>query len=94
MTKKNGATALRGSAWPEKPFELFYVPHPKVGRVLLGPFLTLADAELGIVAVLSPGAVVISALIDCLGDFTHWHGQSSGAVVRLFAGAAREVPND
>ncbi|VVQ14203.1 hypothetical protein PS934_04063 [Pseudomonas fluorescens] len=62
MTKKNGANAPRGSAWPEKPVELFYVTHPKAERVQLGPFLTLADAELGIVVMRSPGAVAISVL--------------------------------
>jgi hypothetical protein len=65
MTKKNDANAPRGSAWPEKPVEQFYVAHPKVGRALLGPLLKLANA-----------------------------GQNNGVVPRLFASAARGVPND
>ena len=36
--------ALRGSAFPKKAIELFYVSHPKAERALLGPFLGQADA--------------------------------------------------
>ncbi|HBN8651918.1 hypothetical protein PP479_02080 [Pseudomonas aeruginosa] len=79
--------ALTGSACPKKANELFYVTHPKASRALLGPFLSLADAECGCRLVRSDGASVVSVLVDQIDPFTLWHAQSNGRVVRSFGGA-------
>ena len=89
MQIKNGALAPTGSACPEKVTELFYVTHPKATRAMLGPFLTLAEAELGVLVMRSSGAVVTSSMVDHLDDFTRWHAVNNGQVVSVFAGSAR-----
>lgn len=55
MKIQNGASALTGSACPNKATELFYVTHPKAPKALLGPFLSQADAECGRVVMRSAG---------------------------------------
>jgi hypothetical protein len=85
MKIQNGASALTGSACPEKVAELFYVSHPKVAKALLGPFLTLADAQCGVVVMRSPGAVVTSVLVESVDDITRWHAINNGNVCRAFA---------
>lgn len=89
MKIQNGACAPTGAACPKKVIELFYVTHPKATRALLGPFLTLAEAELGVVVMRSAGAVVTSSMVDHLDDFTRWHAVNNGQVVSVFAGSAR-----
>lgn len=89
MKIQNGACAPAGSACPQKVTELFYVTHPKATRALLGPFLTQAEAELGVLVMRSAGAVVTSSLVDHLDDFTRWHAVKNGQVVSVFAGSAR-----
>jgi hypothetical protein len=87
MKIQNSAQALAGSACPKKATELFYVTHPKVPKALLGPFLTEADAECGRIVMRSADAVVTSALVDHLDDFTRSHAVNNGQVCRAFAGA-------
>ena len=76
-------------ACPKKTTTLFYVTHPKIAKALLGPFLTEADAECGRVVMRSADAVVTSALVKSVDDFTQWHAVNNGQVMRAFAGAAR-----
>lgn len=78
-------------ACPKKIAELFYVTHPKAPKVLLGPFLTVADAECGCVVMRSADAVVTACLIDSLDDLTYWHAVNNGQVVQAFACAARSA---
>ncbi|EJM73368.1 hypothetical protein [Pseudomonas sp. GM55] len=87
MKTQNSAQALTGSACPKKATELFYVTHPKAPKALLGPFLTEADAECGRIVMRSADALVTSALIDHLDDFTRSHAVNNGQVCRAFAGA-------
>ena len=89
MQNQNSALALTGAACSQKVTELFYVTHPKTTRALLGPFLTLAEAELGVVVMRSAGAVVTSSMVDHLDDLTRWHAVNNGQVVSVFAGSAR-----
>lgn len=89
MKIQNGATASTGSACPKKATELFYVIHPKVPKALLGPFLTVADAECGRVVMRSADAQVKTCLVDSIDDIIHWHGVNNGKVCRAFAGADR-----
>ena len=90
MKIQNGASALTGSACPEKTTELFYVTHPKAPKALLGPFLTQADAECGRVVMRSAGAHVTACLVDSMDELTHWHAIINGQIVRAFAGADRK----
>jgi hypothetical protein len=90
MKIQNGASALTGSACPEKTTELFYVTHPKAPKALLGPFLTQADAECGRVVMRSAGAHVTACLVDSMDELTHWHAINNGQIVRAFAGADRK----
>ena len=89
MQNQNSAQALTGSACPEKATELFYVTHPKAPRAVLGPFLSLADAECGRVVLRSADAVVTACLVDSLDELTYWHAVNNGQVCRAFAGADR-----
>ena len=89
MSNQTCKKAGTPKACPKKIAELFYVPHPKAPKALLGPFLTEADAECGRVVMSSTDAVVTACLIDSLGDLTYWQAINSGQVVRAFAGAAR-----
>ncbi|NWB48789.1 hypothetical protein [Pseudomonas gingeri] len=75
-------------ACPKKVTELFYLTHPKAPKALLGPFLTEGDAECGRIVMRSADAVVTSALVDHLDDFTRWHSENNGQVCRAFAGSA------
>ena len=93
MQIQNGASALTGSACPEKTTELFYVTHPKAPKALLGPFLTEADAECGRVVMRSADAVVTACLVDSIDELTYWHGVNNGQVCRAFAGADRQGVN-
>ena len=81
--------ALTGSACQEKATELFCVTNPKAPRAVLGPFLSLADAECGRVVLRSADAVVTACLVDSLGELTYWHAVNNGQVCRAFAGADR-----
>ena len=89
MKIQNGASALTGSACPNKATELFYVTHTRAPKALLGPFLTQADAECGRVVMRSAGAQVTACLVDGIDDITRWHGVNNGQVCRAFAGAAK-----
>ncbi|AVH35917.1 hypothetical protein AL532_06170 [Pseudomonas monteilii] len=80
-------SAVTGSACPKKAAELFYVSHPKADRNLLGPFLSLADAECGRVVLRSPDAVVTACRVESLDELTYWHAVNNGQVCRTFAGA-------
>ena len=89
MKIQNGASALTGSACPNKATELFYVTHTRAPKALLGPFLTQADAECGRVVMRSAGAQMTACLVDSIDDITRWHGVNNGQVCRAFAGADR-----
>jgi len=93
MKIQNSAQALMGLAFPKKVAELFYVPHPKAPKALLGPFLTETDAECGRAVMRSADAVVTACLIDSLDDLTYWHARNNSQVVRAFAGAERQGVN-
>ncbi len=80
-------SAVTGSACPKKAAELFYVSHPKADRNLLGPFLSLADAECGRVVLRSPDAVVTACRVESLDELTYWQAVNNGQVCRTFAGA-------
>jgi hypothetical protein len=90
MKIQNSAQALTGSACPKKATELFYVTHPKVPKALLGPFLTEADAECGRIVMRNTDAVVTSALVHYLDDFTRSHAVNNGQVCQAFAGTDRQ----
>lgn len=90
MKIQNGASALTGSACPEKATELFYVTHPKAPKALLGPFLSQADAECGRVVMRSAGAQVTACLVDSIDELARWHTINNGQIVRAFAGADRK----
>lgn len=64
--------------------ELFYVTHPKAGRALLGPFLSLEEAEHGRRLMHSADAVVRSCTVSHLDEFTRWHAVNNGEVCRAF----------
>lgn len=83
---QRGQVPATDSACPEKVAELFYVTHPKVAKALLGPFLTEADAQYGVVVMRSPGAMVTSVLVESVDDITRWHAINNGKVCRAFAG--------
>ncbi|MGG5291345.1 hypothetical protein [Pseudomonas shirazensis] len=87
MSERNGALAPTGSACSKKATELFYVTHPKVERALLGPFLSQAAAECGLVILRSADAVVTACIIDSLDELTYWHAVNNGQVCRAFAGS-------
>lgn len=89
MKIQNGASASTGSACPKKATELWFVTHPKVPKVLLGPFLSEADAECGCVVMRSADAQVTACLVDRIDDITHWHGVNNGQVCQAFSGADR-----
>lgn len=90
MKIQNGASALTGSACPNKATELFYVTHPKAPKALLGPFLSQADAECGRVVMRSAGAQVTACLVDSIDELAGWHAINNGQIVRAFAGADRK----
>ena len=92
MKIQNSAQALMGLAFPKKVAELFYVPHPKAPKALLGPFLTETDAECGRAVMRSADAVVTACLIDSLDDLTYWHAVNNGRICRVLAGAAKGAP--
>ena len=89
MSNQTCKLAGKSTACPQKVTELFYVTHPKATRALLGPFLTLAEAELGVLVMRSAGAVVTSSMVDHLDDFTRWHAVNNGQVLSAFAEGAR-----
>lgn len=74
---------------PKKVTELFYVPHPKVRKALMGPFLTEADVACGRLVMRSADTQVTACLIDSLDDLTYWHAGKNGRICRAFAGAAK-----
>jgi hypothetical protein len=84
MNVQKGALAPAGSACLKKATTLFYVTHSKCAKPLLGPFLTAADAECGRQVMRSEGATVTSSQAE-LDQFTKWHAENNGAVVRVFA---------
>lgn len=91
MKIQNGASALTGSACPNKATELFYVTHTRAPKALLGPFLTQADAECGRVAVRGAAAAqMMTCLVDSIDELAHWHAINNGQIVRAFAGADRK----
>ncbi|MEA9996307.1 hypothetical protein QN382_12510 [Pseudomonas sp. 10B1] len=86
MKIQNGASTPTLPARPKKAIELFFVTHPKAPKALLGPFLSKADAECGLVVMRSAEAVVTSSLVDGIDEFTRWTGINNGAICRAFAG--------
>jgi hypothetical protein len=89
MNNQTCKTAGSPKACPKKVTELFYVTHPKAPKALMGPFLTEADAECGRIVMRSADAVVTSALVKSVDDFTQWRAVNNGQVIRAFAGAAQ-----
>ncbi|PBJ08461.1 hypothetical protein [Pseudomonas sp. ACN5] len=87
MSNQTCNTAGTPKACPKKVTKLFYVTHPKTPKPLMGPFLTEADAECGRIVMRNADAVVTSALVDHLDDFTRSHAVNNGQVCRAFAGA-------
>lgn len=91
MKIQNGALASTGSACLKKANELFYVVHPKALKPLLGPFLTVEDAECGRVVMRSSDAAVEARPIGAIDEFTYWHAINNGQVMHAFAAVpARE----
>lgn len=90
MKIQNGASALKGSACPNKATELFYVTHPRAPKALLGPLLTQADVECGRVVMLSVIAKVTACLVDSIDELAQWHAINNGQIVRAIAGADRK----
>ncbi len=90
MKIQNGASALTGSACPNKATELFYVTHTRAPKALLGPFLTQADAECGRVVMRSAATNVTACLVDAINELARWHAINNGQIVRAFAGADRK----
>ncbi len=84
MHTKNGAHAPMGSACLEKAATLYFVTHPKAPRPLFGPFLSQADAELGLIAIRSAGAVVEARPHYCMDDLTRIRAEAHGRTVRAF----------
>lgn len=69
---------------PTHAAELFFVTHPKVEKPLFGPFLSHVDADLGRIAIRSPGAMVEARLVDCVDDLTRIRAGAHGRVIRAF----------
>ncbi|MNF66106.1 hypothetical protein D3C85_1488280 [compost metagenome] len=90
MMRNNPTCKSAGTpkACPQNAVELFYLSHPKMAKSLLGPFLSEADAECGRIVMRSPGAVVTSALVEHLDEFTRWKAINNGQVMRHFAKGA------
>lgn len=91
MIKTTCKKAGMPKACLKKVLELWYIPHPKGAKALLGPFLIEADAECGRVVMHSTDTMVTAYLVDSIDDFTCWHGVNNGQVCRAFAGAAKGV---
>ncbi|MDF5890708.1 hypothetical protein P4A93_03565 [Pseudomonas syringae pv. syringae] len=85
MKIKNGALALAGSFDPKKITQLFYVTHNKLSKPVLGPFLSHADAECGLIVIRSKDTAVMAESVKACDHWTYWRAANNGRICRLFA---------
>ena len=84
MPRQNPRPAGTGSACLKTPTRLFYVTHPKAAKPLLGPFLSKAEAALGLEVMRSPDAVITVVQIPALDATTLRRAEHNANTCRCF----------